>query len=241
MDEAGAAYSAELGERICARVATGTSLRALGAAPGMPHRTTVRNWARSRPEFGQALRKAMQGARIGRRMRERAAAAERAAAPAPLKGGKASAFTPALGEAICARIANGESVVAIGRDPDMPAAGTIYGWVRRHPEFEDAYVHARQLQADFLFDEAREVAIGATPKSVWADRLRFDVIRWQAARLAPRKYCERLVVLGAREEAGEAVMNVYVQRFTDAPDPDLGGMVPGQEAVKLRSIRTQRD
>ncbi len=56
------------------------------------------------------------------------------------------------------------------------------------------YVQARQAQADYLFDEARDVALAATPGTVWVARLQFDVIRWQAARLAPRKYCEPLVV-----------------------------------------------
>jgi hypothetical protein len=67
----------------------------------------------------------------------------------------------------------------------------------RFPDFQDMYVVARQIQADYLFDEAREVGLETTPHSVWVGRLRFDIIRWQTARLAPRKYCERIVVLQA--------------------------------------------
>jgi hypothetical protein len=75
----------------------------------------------------------------------------------------------------------------------MPKYGTVLRWARVLPEFADAYAEARRLAADYLFDEAREVAQASTPGTVWVDRLRFDVIRWQAARIAPRKYAERVL------------------------------------------------
>ena len=73
----------------------------------------------------------------------------------------------------------------------MPCYGTIYGWLKRHEDFLAAYVEARQIQADFFFDEAREVALDSTHASVWSDRLRFDVIRWMTARMAPKKIYAR--------------------------------------------------
>jgi hypothetical protein len=179
---------------ICGRVAAGESLMAVGRDPEMPHRTTIRRWADRDPDFRLRLWEAMREARLERRRLDREAAAARAARPAPVKGGKPSSYTPAVGEAICARLANGESLVAIVRDPEMPCYGTVYGWLKRHPVFADLYVQARQIQADYFFDEAREVAQGSTHATVWSDRLRFDTIRWQAARIAPRKYCERVIV-----------------------------------------------
>jgi hypothetical protein len=62
------------------------------------------------------------------------------------------------------------------------------------------YVTAREMQGDYLFDEVRDVALAATRETVPVARLRFDVNRWQASRLAPRKYLERLV---AAEELAE--------------------------------------
>jgi hypothetical protein len=72
------------------------------------------------------------------------------------------------------------------------------------------------MQADYLFDEAREVALAA-PKTVWIERLRFDVIRWQTARLAPRKYCERLVVANVEAEP-EPPLTIEVRNFRRGPD-----------------------
>lgn len=235
MADEGVRYCEALGAAICRRVAAGESLRAIGREPGQPHRTTVRGWADSRPEFGEALRAAYRQARISQRMRDRQQAAALAARAPPLRGGKASSYTDDLGEAVCARLANGESLTAIGRDPDMPGYGTVLKWVKRHPQFEAMYVEARAMQADYLFDEARDVAQATTPKTVWADRLRFDVIRWQAARLAPRKYSERLMT-GEPDE--DRHMTVVVRHFSDAPvegrDGESRVLQPGESMVVAR-------
>ena len=196
----GCVYSEALAAEICAEVAAGRTLRAVCSGPGRPHRTTLRNWELRHPTFGAALRAALAQVRIADRRRDRQAAAAYAARPAPVRGGKVSTYTEAIGEAICARLAEGESLTAITRDPAMPRYGTVFGWLKRHPEFEEMYVVARQVQAEYLFDEARDVAKEATRETVPVARLKFDVTRWQAARLAPRKYLDRLV---AAEELAE--------------------------------------
>jgi len=222
-------FTPELGAAICARVAAGESLMAVCGAPEMPHRSTVRNWATRNKAFAADLWDAMRAARLERRRLDREVAAAKAGLPRPAKGGSESRYTVEIGEAICLRLANGESLISIARDPQMPCYGTIYGWLKRHADFLAAYVEARQIQADFLFDEAREVALGATPKTVWADRLRFDTIRWMTARMAPKKYCERLVVdaevSARRAEAAaadpeRAPMTVIVKRFCDVTPED---------------------
>ncbi|MET0273588.1 MAG: hypothetical protein ABW360_11415, partial [Phenylobacterium sp.] len=60
-------YAAELGEDIRLRVAAGESLMAVCRGPGMPHRTTVREWAKAQPDFGEGLLAAMRLARLRRR------------------------------------------------------------------------------------------------------------------------------------------------------------------------------
>jgi len=214
-------FSDEIGAAICARVEAGESLSRVCRGPEMPHATTVYDWAREYPAFGHSLGQAMRTARIGRRMVDRAKAAARLAAGRDRRG-RWSTFTPELGREICERIANGESLKAVGQDPTMPCAATILRWAAVYPEFGDEYAHARQLMADLLFDEAREVALEATPATVWADRLRFDTIRWMTARMAPKKYCERIVVeagIAARraeeDDWERQPMTVIVKRFSD--------------------------
>lgn len=193
-------YSEAMAEEIVQAVAAGVSMRAFCAEPGRPHQCTVRNWEHRHPEFSLALRAAYREVTIAQRRRDLEAAAELAARPAPVRGGKTSTYTRAVGEAICARLAEGESLTSIGKDPAMPCYGTILAWVRRHPKFQDMYVIAREMQGHYLFDETRDVALAATKDTLPVDRFRFDVNRWQSSRLAPRKYLERLV---AAEELAE--------------------------------------
>ena len=219
-------FTPEIGAEICARVAAGESLTAICAEARMPHRASIRNWRKAHPQFAQELWLAMRTQRAAVRGLDRQIAAARAAQKALGRRGRHSTYTPERGAEICARLENGESVVGIGADPTMPCAGTIYGWVRRYPDFEEMYVRARDLQADYFFDEAREVALGSTHKTVWSDRLRFDTIRWMSAQLAPKKYCERVVIDAqvsarkAQDDPRRQPMQVIVKRFCDVTPED---------------------
>jgi hypothetical protein len=231
-------YTPDLGAAICERVAAGATLRDILAEPGMPDRKTVWNWSRAEPEFARDLAAAQANARRTARLRTRArmaAARARALANPRARGGLATThYTEELGREICRRLENGESLKAIGRDPAMPCYATIYHWLERFPEFEEMYVRARQRQADTLLDEAREVALGATRESVWADRLRFDTIRWMTARLAPRKYVERLVVAQVSaeiaEESSDRIKTIKIIRFERSPDGEEVLAIPPRNA-----------
>jgi hypothetical protein len=219
-------WSPELETAILERVAAGESVLAVCRGDGMPHPTTVYAWGRERPEFAVALAEAQRTARVAIRLAERAAAAAKLAAGRDNRG-RWSTYTPELGEEICARISGGESLAAVGRDPEMPTAATILRWAREFPDFGDRYTLARLQMADWLFDEAREVSLEATPATVWVGRLRFDTIRWMTARMAPKKYCERLVIdagiaerRAEEDDEGRGPMTVIVKRFTDVTAQD---------------------
>jgi len=100
-------FSEALGAVICARLAAGEGLAEVLRSPGMPVQTTVANWARANPEFGEALRTARRHARLAQRTADLAALALRARARAHERRGRASTYTQATAEAICERLANG--------------------------------------------------------------------------------------------------------------------------------------
>ncbi len=60
-------------------------------------------------------------------------------------------------ERICARIAKGESLAAISRDPSMPGENTVYRWLKRSHEAE---ILRQTLQRVNLEAEFREVLRG---------------------------------------------------------------------------------
>jgi hypothetical protein len=213
-------YSEELAGRIVARVTAGGSVPKVCREAGMPHPDTVYEWARKEPRFGRALAVAHQTARRAAiRAQRKAAAAKWARGRDPR--GRWSTYTPELAGEICWRIVEGRTLNAIGADPEMPCAGTILRWVKEVPGFEDAYVQAKAMQADVIFEECRDEALAATPGTVWVARLRVETNFRMAARMKPRKYCERVVAeeaitqMRAEDDPERQGLTVIVKRFGD--------------------------
>ena len=68
----------------------------------------------------------------------------------------------------------------------------MYTWLRENEDFLERYARAREAQADKLFKESLEIADKATPENVSVARLQVDTRKWAAARLAPKKYGDRV-------------------------------------------------
>ncbi len=203
-----AGYTPELGAEIVRRVEAGESIRAIGRDPVMPAAATIHKWLNENPDFAERRREAR------RKARQAAASAhaeliEARKARRKHDWGRSDLYSVEIGEAICRRIAAGESMVDICAGPDMPVSGTVYEWLRVHPGFSDMYQQARGVQAELLADEAWSIARAAAPATVPVARLQFDVIRWRAARLAPKVWGE------GDKASGPPRINVFVQRFSD--------------------------
>ena len=108
-------------------------------------------------------------------------------------------YTPALADAICKRISEGESLRAICRDPDMPSEGTVRGWAREDRDgFGARYRLARELQLDHWADLIIDIA--DEPDRDPRDRqVRIEARKWVMSKLGPRRYGDRLLVAGEAE------------------------------------------
>ena len=80
--------------------------------------------------------------------------------PRKRPAGRPSLFTTELGDEICNRIADGESLRAICDAADMPDKVTVFRWLlaEEHKDFSNRYIRARDIQADVLFDEIHQIA-----------------------------------------------------------------------------------
>lgn len=123
--------------------------------------------------------------------------------------GRPSSYTTELADAICDRIAEGESLRAICRGEDMPAMSTVFRWLATDEAFAEQYARAREEQAEALADEivsisdeaevvtkqqGEDVVLALDPTAVARNRLRVDARKWVAAKLKPKKYGERVAV-----------------------------------------------
>ncbi|WP_313078333.1 terminase small subunit-like protein [Agrobacterium pusense] len=122
-------------------------------------------------------------------------------------------FTEEVGDAICERLALGESVRSICDDEAMPSMSTVFKWLRDNEAFSQQYARAREVQADALFDDIIDIAddgrndwmekrnadgenIGwqENGEALRRSQLRIDARKWMAGKLRPKKYGEKLAL-----------------------------------------------
>lgn len=92
---------------------------------------------------------------------------------------------------ICERIATGESLSSIAREPGMPAYSTIMRWVQDDVEgFEEMYSYARECQGCYWADLAIDLAEKIENQEICEKEAKviLDTLKWTAERQAPRKY-----------------------------------------------------
>ena len=113
-----------------------------------------------------------------------------------MAGGRPSTYSESIADAICERLAEGESLRAICSDDAMPCKAAVFRWLSEWPEFADQYARAREEQAETLADELVAIADGHGGEDsavlTARDRLRVDARKWVASKLKPKKYGDRI-------------------------------------------------
>jgi hypothetical protein len=122
--------------------------------------------------------------------------------------GRESQFSQEIADTICDRMAAGETLRDIVKDPSMPCNKTVFYWLTRRPDFADQYARARAQLLDYWADEMIEISddgsndwmekrIGKDVVSVLdhehvlRSKIRVETRRWLMSRLAPHKYGDK--------------------------------------------------
>ena len=124
-------------------------------------------------------------------------------------------YDKALGDEICDRLVEGESLRRITLDKHMPNASTVFKWLNENEAFAKQYAHAREAQADTLADEIIDIADDGSNDYMGEDetyngdavqrsKLRVDARKWVAAKLKPKKYGDKLDLTSGGEKMGLA-------------------------------------
>jgi len=128
--------------------------------------------------------------------------------------------------AICAKLADGESLRSICDASAMPDKSTVLRWLMARGDFRDHYARARELGADAMAELALSEATAAMkPEDVQRARLAFDARKWWAGKVAPKKYGERV----ATEVSGPDGRPIETREL---PPP----MVPAEVAAAVRAL-----
>lgn len=170
-------YTQELAEAICRRIEAGETLKGICRDTSLPCCQTVQNWRTRIPAFRTRYAVA--------RLRQREVIGAGGGRPEP--GSDVGRYFPALGEAICARLAAGESLNAICADPRMPGIQTVLGWLDTLPDFTAAYHRARAHQAHAMADEVLQV-IRRDDLAAADKQARLSGLKWLADALASNQH-----------------------------------------------------
>lgn len=192
-------YTDELAALILNRLAAGESLRAICRGDRqMPTEKTVWNWRRQRAEFAFLYEQVVTAARTRRRDQARRAAAARRAERADARAARGWRPTPdwpdtyseEIACAICDRLEQGEPLYRICPGPGMPSLQTVYNWLRRHPQFAEAYRSAKDVAYQMEEELARETSpwLGKLAPSVRELKRREKAVLRRRGQLWPKAF-----------------------------------------------------
>src|SRR3954452_13992490 len=136
--------------------------------------------------------------------------------------GRPSVFSEAIAAEICERLASGESLRVICRDDTMPGQTTVFRWLSEGRDgFREQYACAREAQADRFADEIIEIAddtsgdwierdgvVVVDHEHIQRSKLRVDTRKWLMARMAPRKWGDKVVHSGDPENPMHRVTQI---------------------------------
>jgi hypothetical protein len=126
-----------------------------------------------------------------------------------MPAGRPSSYTEEKAEEICERLADGESLVVMCRDPHMPSIRSVFRWLEDNEEFRHNYACARQIQGHAHAGMAVHQAVKAVDAQL--GRLAYDALKWHAGKLAPKVYGDKTeVIVGAPNGAPAQVERVII-------------------------------
>lgn len=118
-------------------------------------------------------------------------------------------WTEELVTDICDHIATGKSLIDVARLQGYPSADSMYRQMARDKDFAACIARAREAQQDHEADEIVRLADEATADNWQMVKLRMDARKWRAAKLAPKRYGEKVALTGG----GDGDAPIKVQRI----------------------------
>jgi hypothetical protein len=140
------------------------------------------------------------------------------------KAGRPTVYNEAIAEQILDLLASGQALHQLCQKPDFPTSRSVYRWLSQKPDFARKYSEARAAQADAVFDRGFEAAWNAEDAGL--GRLKLDAAKWYCAKLAPRKYSDRLAI--DQNPATDFVPLAEIQRRIQESKARRAAMEAGQ-------------
>ena len=122
-------------------------------------------------------------------------------------GNQSMPYDPALGERICAQVADGRTLADICSQDEMPSTFTLYKWLAASPAMAQSYARARDQCMDRWADEIIAIADDASGDYYEDDqgnskfdnqnpqrsKLRIDTRKWVMSKIS-RRYADKVEI-----------------------------------------------
>ena len=137
--------------------------------------------------------------------------------------------SPEVMARVCAQISAGQSLRSACNTADLPDNATVLRWIAADDSFREMYDRARVNRGDAFGEQVSEIAAGVLAKEIDPNvgRVAGDLLKWSAARMAPRYYGDRIeqniAVSDASQDHLEAVRK-------------LAHSATGSNVVQLRKV-----
>jgi hypothetical protein len=157
---------------------------------------------------------------------------------------KPAVITAEIAQELCTRIASGRSVRDVCDDEDMPERSKVYRLLAVDDGFANQYARAMDARAYALAEELFEIADdgsndwmrrnGKDGETAWQENgeairrsaLRVDVRKWALARMAPKRYGDKVTVSGPGDN-GEHVVKIEADEAFARLASRLASPAPG--------------
>lgn len=134
---------------------------------------------------------------------------------------------------IFTEIQNGRAVRNVLKDNGMPDVTTFYRWIEEDTEKAKQYARACEVRADAIFDEIIDIADDSSgdrkvvehgevmdSEYVARSRIRIDARKWIASKLNPKKYGDKTILSGDKENPLQTVTAISVNISKPLEDDD---------------------
>jgi hypothetical protein len=169
-------------------------------------------------------------------------------------------FTEEIFTTICERMAEGEGLREICRDPEMPSRSTFLRWVENDTGRQNKYQKAREALMDFYAEEIRTIAWDDSNDTIkregkpdlcnheWIarSRLKVDTLKFLMAKLHPKRYGDKLPETVEQKSHEAALLELeanqppkvifsWKREIIDPVRDDDGNIIHANDASALRA------
>lgn len=137
------------------------------------------------------------------------------------------AYTPAIIDEMCAKIAEGERLTHLCRKPEYPSYATLSRWRAAHADIDAKLERARRDRAEHYADSVQTLASEAEEDTINVTKVQIDAAKWAAAVDAPERYSPRAKVEASIQMPTQIIISTGIDRGAGATEVQLPPSTPG--------------